>query len=156
MAGIRPPFGQQGCRWDWQSVIVTTAEQYAEFSGSVNRSTYSMDSRNSGKPIKPTKDSIKPAKWGTEAMLITVHSAPFVRHALTIERHPTIRGRYVALVQVVENRRLSAPSGLGSFDAATFALAPGEDAASVTMTLNDSSKPLPSGPMETKLPARKM
>lgn len=86
-----------------------------------------------GAPINVPIKSAKP-KWGQQAVLVAVKSAPFATHTLVIER--VASSRYVATATKVEDRKLSCPSGLGSFDACIFDLAEGEDAATLEMVLH--------------------
>lgn len=147
-AGFNPV---QRFRLEWKSSLFTSQQHLDEFKESVNTRTYSMTSGQGGKPIKV---SIMSAKLKPQtAMLVIVSTAPSLQvTSLTISRHG--KGLYRARAERVENRRLSAPSGIGSFGACSFELAADENPSDVRMTLDDGSQPLPSSPVKEYFPSR--
>ena len=147
---MRPPgSAQPGCL-SWKSVLLTTQAQFDKFIESVNLKSYSMTAGQGGKPITMPMKRAKP-RWGEQAVLAVVSGSPFVTHKLSIERRA--KGEYWALAKLEDKRSLSAPSGIGSFDACVFDLAEGESLDNVTMRLQGKGdylvtpcEPLKSGP----------
>ena len=113
--------------------------------GCVNSHTYSMTSGKGGAPITVPIKSVK-ANWSRQAMFVHIDERPFVTHKLTVVREAA--NRYRATAVLTEDKRQSAPSGLGSFDACLFDLAPDDQPSQIQMFLDPGSKgPLPSGPI---------
>ena len=147
---MRPPGdAQPGCL-SWKSVLLRTQAQFDKFIESINVKSYSMTAGQGGKPITVPMKRAKP-RWDEQVVLAVVSRSPFVTHKLSIERRA--KGEYWALAKLEDKRSLSAPSGLGSFDACVFDLAEGESSDSVTMRLQGKGdylvtpcQPLPSGP----------
>ena len=132
----------------WTSMLITTSGDFTRFLKSVNDKSYSMTSGQGGRSFSVPIKSAAP-RWGEQAMLVAVKRAPFATHSLAVERDAL--GRYSATATFVEDKRQSCPSGLGSFDACIFDLAPGEDAGSVQMVLQGlpdaDGEPLLSAPV---------
>ena len=150
MAGGMPPIkGRKAAVKYWTSMLLKEQSQLDEFCDCINDRTYSMTSGKGGQKVQV---AIKKAKidWSRQAVVVIVSEAPFQKHALQIERSGN--KRYSAIAIKVENSRMSAPSGLGAFDAFVFPLAPGEKAADIQLVMagtgagEDGVTPLPSSP----------
>ena len=129
----RPPMdGQPGFRDDWRSMLLTTAAQHESFAASIQAKSYSMNSAHTPAPISAPLKQAKP-RWGqqaahrdatrsactcmrtvhplrhmtSQALLVVVSRAPFVRHRLTIVRRCATR--YTAHADLLEDRKLASP-----------------------------------------------
>ena len=149
--GMRPPWSAQPGTLSWKSALLTAQADFNEFVECINSRTYSMTNGKGGQPIAVPMKRARP-KWGKQAVLVVVSGSPHVTHEISIERRA--KGDYWALAKLKEKRNLSAPSGLGSYDACVFDLAEGETRTDLSMRLQGKGdylttpcEPLPSGPV---------
>ena len=128
----------------WTPCCFTTAGQLERMVGSINSHTYSMTSGKGGAPIAVPIKSVK-VNWSRQAMFVHIMQQPFMTHKLEVRREGP--NHYSASATLLENRQLAAPSGLGSFDACLFDLAPEDEPSKLQMFLQGSKEPLPGGPV---------
>ena len=128
----------------WVSCCFTTAAQLEKMTGSINSHTYSMTSGKGGAPIAVPLKSLR-VDWSRQALFAHIDQRPFATHELSIVRLGA--NHYRAAATLTEDKRQSAPSGLGSYDACLFELAPEDEASKLQVFLDGSMAPLPSGPI---------